>query len=534
MHHGFPAPKKSNQIPLSCLLTGVFAGCTVLWSAAAFALDAAPPASPVGANSVVSPASPASPAQTALPSGPQWQQHLQQELLPFWSTPDALGTPQGNFPTFRCNDGLRFDASTHACPELVNPPAWIKADLTRDYVRMQARQTYAYGVGYHLTGDPKWLALARDGVQYLRTHALDKASGSAASYFENGKAGPDVLARTTQDLAYAEAGMAMYYYLTRDPAVLTDILRLKDHIFSNYFNADWGMLMWVKKIDGPGGKEEAARQELVAQLDQINAYMLLLTPILPAAEQTKWRQDLSKLAYIMIDKFYAPKERLMWGSLHNPADRVLGSRHTDFGHTIKAYWMIHQIGKLTGDKKLIDFAKKEAAYTLDKAFIPTTGSWGSRLKADGTLDQGKEWWIYAELDQMAATLALDEPSYASKYLIKTYGYWMNQMVDQKDHEIWPWVSPTGEHGDGPKIHPWKNGYHSMEHALVGYITSQALRGKQVALYFALNEIPPAAQLRPYLFGGVPVKQDEAVLPGFGDTVKLRVVFKLDMGTQAGK
>ncbi|MES2934556.1 MAG: hypothetical protein V4805_13830, partial [Pseudomonadota bacterium] len=237
-------------------------------------------------------------------------------------------------------------------------------------------------------------------------------------------------------------------------------------------------------------------------------------------------KDLRKLANIMIDQFHAPEEHLMWGSLHNKADRVLGSRHTDFGHSIKAYWMIHQIGKLTADQKLIDFSTKEAAWVLDKAYLPAIGSWASRLQRDGSLDEGKEWWIYAELDQMAATLALDDPGYA-KYLTKTYDFWLKNMVDHENHEVWGWVSPTGKPGSGPKIHLWKNGYHSMEHALVGYITSQALQDQPPALYFAFKTGPPAVQIRPYVFGGTPIKQDEQALPGFDGRQKQRVVFKLD-------
>jgi hypothetical protein len=55
--------------------------------------------------------------------------------------------------------------------------------------------------------------------------------------------------RTSQDLAYGQLGMAMYYYLTRDESVLADILRLKEHIFGGYWNAEWGMLRWVAKGD---------------------------------------------------------------------------------------------------------------------------------------------------------------------------------------------------------------------------------------------------------------------------------------------
>ena len=461
------------------------------------------------------------PAKVApLPASASWLTHVQKDLMPFWDTPDAYGQPRGNFPTFRCNDGKLFEAQTHPCAEIGNAPDWIKASLKRRYVRMQARQTYVYASAFHLTGNPEMLKLAQDGVQYLRTHALDAASGSATSYWEDGQAQPAVLARTTQDLAYAQLGMAMVYYLTRDPAILADILRLKQHIFSQYYQADWGMLMWVKQDHGDG---EAKRQELVAQLDQINAYMLLLTPLLPEPEQAQWRQELRQLAYLMIEKFHAPQHHLMWGSLHNPAERVLGSRHTDFGHTIKAYWMIHQIGKLSADPTLIHFAKTESAFVLEQAFIPATGSWGSRLRRNGSVDQGKEWWIYAELDQMAATLALDDPGF-TRYLNKTYRFWLDKMVDHQQHEVFGWVSPEGESAPGPKIHFWKNGYHSMEHALVAYITTQALQGKNVNLYFAFKNMPGKDKIRPYVFEGVVNKQQ--FMPKSPGLRPVKISFKL--------
>jgi mannose/cellobiose epimerase-like protein (N-acyl-D-glucosamine 2-epimerase family) len=458
----------------------------------------------------------AAPAQEALAPGQRWLDHFRNDLLPFWELPDAWGTPRGNFPTFRCNDG-HLPSAVKPCPELAEAPAWIKENADRDFVRMKSRQTYFYGVAYHLTGDPKMLALARDGVNYLREHALEKATGSAISYWEKGVPGPPVLERTSQDLAYAQLGLAMYYYLTRDEAVLADILRLKAHIFGQYWKADWGMLRWVAQ--DPKGIEDQ-RQELVAQLDQINAYLLLLTPILPEPHRAQWKKDLVTLAHVMIEKFFAPERHLFWGTLHEP--KALGSRHTDFGHTAKALWMIERIGRLVGDPKLIAFATREAGLVLQQAYLADSGSWASRLRRDGSLDINKEWWIYAELDQIAATLALQDRDLA-RYLPKTQDYWLRHMVDPAQHEIYGWVNGrTHEGGDGPKIHHWKSGYHSAEHALVSYVTAQALRGQPVALHFAFSM--PKEDARPYFFSGKVLNREATPLAGFPDRQRVRITF----------
>jgi mannose/cellobiose epimerase-like protein (N-acyl-D-glucosamine 2-epimerase family) len=122
------------------------------------------------ASTAAAQAAAAEQALAELPSGERWLEHFRGDLLPFWNTPDAWGEPRGNFPTFRCNDGRRLDPGS-PCPELAGSRPQAKAGAAREFVRMKSRQTYFYGVAYHLTGDPKMLELARDGVQFIRNRA---------------------------------------------------------------------------------------------------------------------------------------------------------------------------------------------------------------------------------------------------------------------------------------------------------------------------------------------------------------------------
>ena len=108
--------------------------------------------------------------------------------MPFWLTADALGAPIGNFPTFRCNDGTAYHPEA-PCPELARPPEWIASELGRDYTRMKSRQTFLYGVAFHITGEERYLEYARAGVTWLRQHAYERDTGSAVTYWSGGKAG---------------------------------------------------------------------------------------------------------------------------------------------------------------------------------------------------------------------------------------------------------------------------------------------------------------------------------------------------------
>ena len=180
----------------------------------------------------------------------------------------------------------------------------------------------------------------------------------------------------------------------------------------------------------------------------------------------------------MVRDYHDADRHLFWGTIHNPAQKQLGSRHTDFGHTAKAYWMLERIGRLTKDQALVDLATTGARAVLKQAYLPESGTWGSRLQPDGSVGTGKEWWIYAELDQLAATLALADPAQAAP-LPRTADFWFRHLVDPVNHEVWGGTggAPDFEPWQGPKIHQWKSGYHSAEHALVGYLTAQALHGE---------------------------------------------------------
>lgn len=429
-------------------------------------------------------------AQT-LPTGDRFLTHATKELMPFWMNPAAFGTTLGAFPTTRCNDGSAVNFA-RPCPE-VGQNAWLMQQ--QHFLVAQSRQIYAYGVAFHLTGEPRYLELMKAGVDFTRRNMIDRSTGGmfVTRPLPNGTWGPAVGQRNAQELAYGLLGLSFYYYLTRDAEVLADIMPIRDHILGRYYDPSRDVLRWL--LTGP----DANRKQLVAQLDQMNAYLILLTPTLPEPLQTESKQALSVLARLMIAQFYSPTTNLFYLSDNFDSD-------TDFGHTIKAMWMIRYTGLLTGEQDLVDFAETNGPRVLARAYQPSNGSWASGVKASGTLDLDKSWWIYAELDQFAATMALNGKDTA-KYLPNTYTYWFDKFVDPAFGEVWTTISnDTGRPpaGDLPKQWPWKNGYHSLEHALVGYISSQQLNNEPVRLHYAFN---PTNTARPYFYEGRQDKVD---------------------------
>jgi mannose/cellobiose epimerase-like protein (N-acyl-D-glucosamine 2-epimerase family) len=444
-----------------------------------------------------------------LPTAADWRDHVEDQLLPYWTMEAARGDPVGNFPSFRCNDGTVYDDPDNRCPELRFAPDWIRASLGRQFVRMMSRQTYLYGAAYHMTGDPELLALHQAGVAQLRARALDPAGGAYSWFEEDGSPGPDPSLRTSQDLSYALVGLAMNYYLTRDPAVLQDILQVKEFIFAQYWDDDLGMLKWTQA--NPNGE-----QELVAQLDQINAYLLLSSRILPAEDSAAWNADLVELVDILRDDYYDEALNVFWGAIHDPARMQLGAHHTDFGHSIKSLWMIHGVGRLLDDATMEDWAAQRMALLFEDAYL-FGGTW-----APNHFGSDMEWWAYAELDQAAATLALEEPEML-EYLATTYPAFFERLVDHEHGGVFHSVPASGAVNPSfAKCHLWKNGYHEFEHALVGLITGQGLRDEPLELWFAFADDAVNDVAVPYFYEGEIVSRaTEAAIDGYTPT---RVTF----------
>ena len=76
---------------------------------------------------------------------------------------------------------------------------------------------------------------------------------------------------------------------------------------------------------------------------------------------------------------------------------------------------------------------------------------------------------------------------------------MNNFVDREHGEVWGFVDPDDPTRHFNKAQHWKNGYHSAEHALVGYIAGQELHARPVTLHFAFDA--KADGVRPYMFSG---------------------------------
>lgn len=444
--------------------------------------------------------------------GPErWLEHLQDDLMKFWDRPEAYTLDGGLFPTYRTNKGELLPRDSEDWPEefveaAANEDTKGLVETGDNFVRAHSRQTYAYGIAFHMTGNQRYLELCRKGALALMA-AMDGTHGMHVTQnVETKEWDADQWSRTSQDLAYGLTGLGMYYFLTHDTDVLYRMLQLKDYIFKFYMDDGKGYLTWFPKYC-----KEDAQVQIVAQLDQLYAYMLMTTPSLPEPYRGAWMKDMKKIADILITQFYSEKYHFFWGTEDTTSRMSLGTDHTDFGHSVKTFWVILKIGEMLGDPFYIDFARPKIDKLLEQAYIKETGAWARRLNADGTLDTDKEWWILAELDQAAEILSIHDPLYY-EYLNTTQPYWLETMVDKEYGEIWHMVDgktnkPVIKY---PKAHNWKTSLHSFEHALFSYMTAARLKDENFDVYYALPETERVSHrtVSPYMFFGNVVEREE--------------------------
>src|SRR5262249_39459071 len=259
--------------------------------------------------------------QHSLPAGTRWLDHLNKELLPFWTTDTSFGTPFGAFPGTRCDDATLYDERS-PCPE-IRRNAWISPQ--QRHVVALSRQVYGYGVAFHLTGKRAYLDAMKAGIDFIRQNAMDRVNGGMATTqnISDGSWVPAPRFRNSQELGYALLGMAFYYYLVRDADVVQDILAVKNYIFDKYYNPSLGAMQWMLTSSGGVSFDD---KRLAAQLDQMNTYLVLLTPMLPEPFQSEWKASLLQLCHVMIDQFYSPGEPLFFLSRHAPGRQGTDNR----------------------------------------------------------------------------------------------------------------------------------------------------------------------------------------------------------------
>lgn len=443
-----------------------------------------------------------------------WIHQVDSLIMPYWASPEALGDPIGNFPAYRYSDGSPVDPDQldySLLDERYTQFYFTSTDsLRRDFVRIKSRQIYGLCMAYHITGNEQYLVFGKMALDHLISQGVFDEPLPFSFWDRNGKPAPDLFQRNPQDISYALMGPTMYYYLTRDPEVLQLILRAHEFLWEEYYKKstvsnDTKLVQWVKE---DFENDKASGKDLLAPLDMLNAYLLLLAHSAPDPVAVGLLKQASVLAYMIKDNFYEPDYNIFWSNLDNK--QFAGN--TDFPHSIKSFWMIHTTGRMTADFELMNFAAEGAPRLLDSAWIPEKGRWAMRYTNDRyAKDLGIFTWAYNELDQMAATLSLADTSYYSRFLHEAYTNYEKLLIDPVNKGAYSGLDENDQVIELGFRAGWFLGdFHVMEHAFIGQLADAHYYGDTLELHYAFKDDQRLNfnRIQPYTYTGRVTAKEE--------------------------
>jgi mannose/cellobiose epimerase-like protein (N-acyl-D-glucosamine 2-epimerase family) len=397
----------------------------------------------------------------------------------------------------------------------ITPPTEVATDAsieeTRRWPRMMGRQIFVYSVAFMLTGEAQYLQHAKAGVDWLVTYAWDQEYGGWFGIIHADGSPSSIRApKYAQDMAYAAQGLAAYFFVTRDPLAEEYLLKtykvIRETMWDEQNNRVWDGINreMTREVDQSGGG-----WELVAILDQINAYMMLSQPFLTEADNREaWKDSLLLMGQSLIDHFL--RDGYFWGQ-HDAPPR--GGRHVDFGHTLKSFWMLNRMHREFGAPDFEATVQEYAPHWLDLAYDAEYGFLGFYAMNNwDSARYGSSWWVYVECQQFAATLNLSNGGAYTPRLTSTSRGWLDHFVDEQYGEVFQGIDRQGNTGDPPvhsnfKSWEWKNGFHSAEHALIMYLHGRMLEKRPAELYFAASANPQRMKVAPYNFQGEEVYRE---------------------------
>ena len=363
-----------------------------------------------------------------------------------------------------------------------------------------------------MTGETRYLDLGKAGVDVILNDARDDLGGTYEGFDTNaGQWWHEEARFTIQKQSYALLAPAFYYYLTRDQTVFDEIEEIRQSILALHKLDEGGLYGWTRK--GEVEPKKIRRYAITAYLDQLNTFYTLLAPIAPPTLRAEWLAETDNLSRQLRTLFLHEPSQLF----HLTGAKVNGKNerpNADFGHAAKAHWFLMMTGALAGDDARVEASRSGGKKLLNRSFTRKGGAWSNGFNKKGKPYRKRDAWIFAEQNQLLASLALSEPRLTG-VLSKTYAYWLNNFVDRKYGGVFDSLDAKGNpvtRRGRPKHWAWKSGFHEFEHALVAYIASSSFEGRPLTLHYAFVEKPEAGDLRPYLFSASPTSVDETA-PG---------------------
>lgn len=396
--------------------------------------------------------------------GEFWKNQALRDILPYW-TRHVRDTVGGAFFT-------SLDA------------AWIPLPDDRKYPSMISRHLFSYSVAYMMTGDDKFLQIARDTRDFLLKYGWDQEFGGWYDELDR-EGNPVSVTKSMFIQVYALTGLSMYYFATHDHEVMPYIQESNHLLESNCWDTDNGGYYQVmtrewQVLDG--------RKSCASQVAPVSGYLLTLYL---ATREPAYLAQAERIMDAVYENMRDPESGWIletfdanWTYLPGNSDRA------NMGHNLEVAWMLMRIA-LIGDRP--DYKPKVESLTSllhQWAFDPETGMWYATVDREDPAGHSgfTHWWIqaYGNMFELMLYRFRSDNQAIGRFKMGAK-CWNTFFIDQKSGDTFLSVNRDGSVRDSTKANRFKTSYHSMEHCFLNfiYLSSWINHGK-FRLFFSID------------------------------------------------
>ena len=426
-------------------------------------------------------------------NGNFWKDQALHDILPYW-TQYAIDHKDGAFITYldRC---------------------WNQIDGTEKYPSMISRQIFSYSVAFLLTGEEKYIEIASDAVDFMLTHAWDKAYGGWFDVLDK-KGNPLQTTKSAFIQFYANTGLAMYYFVTHDPEALQYIIKSNEIIESKRWDNTYGGYFNILNRDL---SVKSSDKNFCTVVVPISGYLLYLYL---ATREEKYLRQAERMMNISLRKMQDPESNWILESFDREWNYKTRKNHyekeVNIGHNIEAVWMFYRLYLLTGKKEYLHSIKIIMDKIFKWGFDKDKGGWYHAVNRlnPSIHDNTVYWWIqaYGNMFSLFSYRITNDRKYI-EYFRKGATFWNNYFIDKKFGATVLGIYPDGKIKDGKKAGKYKTSYHSMEYSLLTYLYLNFwVNKKPVELYFYISS-PGNKRLYPCPIEDTTVKLKQVIING---------------------
>ncbi len=371
-----------------------------------------------------------------------------------------------------------------------------------------SRDAYGFTRAFMLTGDERYLVMARNALRWLYQHAWDQTNGGWISTLDRlGNPSPATQTKTAFDQHYALVGIAAYVEATQDTSDWNWLLR-------GYRSND--ARLWDSSAAAFGYFDNAAAdwsgrngKSFNATVDAITTHVLHLY-LLTGEDQ--YRQRLLQLAANMQGRLVASMAQQTIGFVEsydaswnwNNSTANYNTR-TIIGHVLKTAWCLARLHQLFPDTSYVADAERLTMQVWQRAYDHDFGGpykdydrISGQMFMYGQADTAKAWW---QMEQaITAGFMLYDITRSPVYLQmadESTDFFMNYFVDHTYREVYSdrtrrggqiWGTEKGNSG--------KAGYHSTETGYYLYLYGNLLlQRRPAALHYKFTGLPTERWIR---------------------------------------